>query len=325
MTEKSYVWEVDGGGDESPHSVAEWCTVEAAIAGAAGANEGVLPRMLNELAPSTQSGATQIRIASGWAIVDGHPYHNDGNEDFTPVTPSTGTTGRRAVLRADWSAQTVRIVEISSADGTATIPSLTQTSGTTYDIPICQYTVTTGGAIGSFVDEREFAGQHGAWRYVSDVSLAEADKVSSIAVSLPAGTTMVRMTGSIMSDTASRTLWLRLNNNSSPAVYASQKTTSSGASPASARVSSQAQIVLGGTMNNTVHRGTSFEVTITKRAAASPARIQFRAGTDQSGAILDESGSGDWGNTSDLLTSVNLLLSSTGSIYGSLLVEAFVP
>ncbi len=158
MAEQSYVWEIGGGGDESPHSVAAWGRVEAALVGVRGANEGVLPRYGSELAVSTISGATQVRMLDGAAFVDGHPYLNTATIDVTPVTPAVGTTGRRLVLRCSWAAQTVRLIEISSPDGTATIPDLTQVSGTTYDIPICRYTVTTGGAIAAFIDEREFAG-----------------------------------------------------------------------------------------------------------------------------------------------------------------------
>lgn len=162
MTEKSWIWPTTGSGDISPISVADTAAIFAALF--LGTNPGrldygVIPGLLNELAPVVSG--TNILVGTGWALVDGHPYRNDATKTVTPVVPTVGTTGRRLVLRASWSSgvQTVRITEISSADGTAAIPALTQTSGTTYDVPLCSYTVATGsGAIGAFTDTRSYAG-----------------------------------------------------------------------------------------------------------------------------------------------------------------------
>lgn len=162
MTEKSWIWPTTGSGDISPISVADTAAIFAALF--LGTNPGrldygVIPGLLNELAPVVSG--TNILVATGWSLVDGHPYRNDATKTVTPVVPTVGTTGRRLVLRASWSAgvQTVRITEISSADGTAAIPAMTQTSSTTYDVPLCSYTVATGsGAIGAFTDTRSYAG-----------------------------------------------------------------------------------------------------------------------------------------------------------------------
>lgn len=162
MTEKSWIWPTTGSGDISPISVADTAAIFAALF--LGTNPGrldygVIPGLLNELAPVVSG--TNILVGTGWALVDGHPYRNDATKTVTPVVPTVGTTGRRLVLRASWSSgvQTVRITEISSADGTSTIPALTQSSGTTYDVPLCSYTVATvSGAIGAFTDTRSYAG-----------------------------------------------------------------------------------------------------------------------------------------------------------------------
>lgn len=159
MTEKSFIWDTGGGGDASPHSEADTALMFGAMLGdrQTSANKGVIRGVLNSLAASSP-GAGQVRIASGAAIIDGHPYYNTANVDFNPVTPSVGTTGMRVVLRCSWSAQTVRLQVLASADGTAAIPAMTQTPGTTYDIPICSFTKSTGGVIASLADNREFAG-----------------------------------------------------------------------------------------------------------------------------------------------------------------------
>jgi len=156
VTEKSQIWDSGGGGDASPHSEADTANLFKALMGATSANKGVVPGMLNELICTVSGG--NILTNTGYAIVDGHPYLNDASKSTAIATPSVGTTGGRIVLRASWSAQTVRVTEIRSADGTATIPAMTQTPGTTYDIPLCSFTITTGGTITITADTREFPG-----------------------------------------------------------------------------------------------------------------------------------------------------------------------
>jgi hypothetical protein len=61
------------------------------------------------------------------------------------------------VLRADYSARTVRIAIISSAAGTADIPALTQVAGVTWEIPLASFVIADGsGAISALTDQREF-------------------------------------------------------------------------------------------------------------------------------------------------------------------------
>ena len=59
--------------------------------------------------------------------------------------------------RADWAAQTVRAVVVLNTDGVADPPALTQTSGTTYEINLATFTITTEGEIGSLVVEPDRA------------------------------------------------------------------------------------------------------------------------------------------------------------------------
>lgn len=115
--------------------------------------EGIESGFANELAVS---GATSpVSIATGAAIVYGIPYENTAAVTQAIATPSIGTTGHRIVLRASWAAQTVRVVDIASADGTAAIPALVQIAGTTWDIPLATLTITTGGVI-TVTDARVF-------------------------------------------------------------------------------------------------------------------------------------------------------------------------
>lgn len=107
--------------------------------------EGVLLGYANALAVSGT--ASPLAIATGAAYVYGFPYENDTSTTKTVTTPAVGTTGGHVVLRVDWAAQTVRIVAVRNTDGVAAIPALTQTAGTTWEIRLASFTITTGGVI----------------------------------------------------------------------------------------------------------------------------------------------------------------------------------
>jgi hypothetical protein len=118
-------------------------------------DEGVAMAYLNNLAAST-TGANNCRIATGGALVDGKPYYNSANVDVNIPSAVGGGNTRidRVVLRADWTAQTVRVTRIGGTDAASpTVPSITQVSGTTYDIKLCQCLVNTSGTV-TITDER---------------------------------------------------------------------------------------------------------------------------------------------------------------------------
>jgi len=116
-------------------------------------NEGVAKDYLNELA--TTGTSSPVATNTGAALIFGFPYWNTASVDTAIPTPSANTRIDRLVLRANWSAQTVRITRIAGTEGTGNPPSIVQTDGTTWDIPLCQASITTGGVI-TVTDEREF-------------------------------------------------------------------------------------------------------------------------------------------------------------------------
>lgn len=153
MTEKSMIWAAPSVGDgASAYTSDEFIRMMRSLFNR-GSNAGVLVGVDNALAVSGSS--SPLSVATGAALVAGLYYWNDAAVNVTVSTPSGGTTGHRVILRADWSARTVRIVLKSSPDGTATLPALTQTIGTTYEISLAGLTITTGGAI-SLTDERTY-------------------------------------------------------------------------------------------------------------------------------------------------------------------------
>ena len=154
MAESSFFW-ADSLGDGGPYSQDTLRTPWKVLAARDVANVGVVPGMLNNLIVTT-TGNNNLTINTGYAVVDGTIYKNSASLAITSSSPAVGTTGRMVVLQKLWNVQTVRLAIISSADGTATIPTVTQTDGTTWEIPIASFTITTGGVIGALTDLREF-------------------------------------------------------------------------------------------------------------------------------------------------------------------------
>lgn len=121
--------------------------------------EGVSVGVLNELAVTGI--ATPLAVGSGSAICYGL-YVNDANTTIAVTTPAIGTTGGRVVLRTNWAGTggagleaRTRIAVKMSADGNPAIPALTQAFGTTWEISLANFLVTTLGVI-TVTDERTF-------------------------------------------------------------------------------------------------------------------------------------------------------------------------
>lgn len=99
--------------------------------------------------------ASPIAVAAGSAIVYGFFYENTASVNLTVTTPTVGTTGGRVILRAGWTAQTVRLVAVRNTDGQIAIPALTQSAGSTWEISLATFTITTGGVI-ALTDDRKY-------------------------------------------------------------------------------------------------------------------------------------------------------------------------
>lgn len=156
MAESSYLWTTNGTGDGAvPYTRTDWSIVSRIL----GWGNGIIPGFLNGFS-STILGANSLRINSGGAVVDGKPYYNSTTVDLN--IPSTIGAGNsridRIVLRANWSAQTVRLHRIEGADPGAnpTVPAYTQTPGNTWDLPLYQVRVNDLGVLSNIVDERVY-------------------------------------------------------------------------------------------------------------------------------------------------------------------------
>lgn len=108
------------------------------------AAEAVLRGYANELQVTAGSG--KVTVGTGAAYVYGIPYENNAALDIAIPTPSSNTRYDRIVLRADWTAKTVRLARLAGTEGGG-YPTVTQTPGSIYEVIIANVEVKTSGQI----------------------------------------------------------------------------------------------------------------------------------------------------------------------------------
>lgn len=167
-TEISLPWDGVDIGDAAalaPYSETQWDTIYETLWGAGHAagtstparlNNGVLKGYLNEL--EVTGASTPVSVDKGGALVKGKWYDNDASLTIAVTTPAVDDRTDYIVLRTDWSAKTIRaVVKENPVEGTGTPPALTQTDGTTWEIPLAELLVAhITGAI-TVTDAREWA------------------------------------------------------------------------------------------------------------------------------------------------------------------------
>jgi hypothetical protein len=151
MAEISFFWAGTVTGDKGPYSDDQYSDIQRKLFTSDRAMQGIL-RFANQLAVT--GGTSPIAVNTGAAIVDGKFYENDASLNVVIPTPVGATRIDRIVLRKDFAGQTVRITRIAGSEGGGA-PALVQTDGTTWDIPLAQVSITTGGVI-TVTDERVF-------------------------------------------------------------------------------------------------------------------------------------------------------------------------
>lgn len=158
MTEQSRFWNSTGPGDASqaPYDApTEFAQVMMALSGAhMETNRAQILNTHQWLLP-TIPGANTIRVTGGTAMVYGTWYENDANFDINVPTPAGATRIDYIVLRKSWALQTVRLARVAGTEG-AGVPALTKVVGTTWEMPICQVSITTGGVM-TITDFRDLA------------------------------------------------------------------------------------------------------------------------------------------------------------------------
>jgi hypothetical protein len=185
MAEKSMLWSAPTTGDGSNlYTESETVRLFRSMVGDHYASEGLLYGVLGELAPSGV--ASPISVADGVAFVNGYFYWNTLPVNVTVPTPSIGTTGHRIVLQWIAASNTVRIALLSSSDGVASLPAITQTPNVQWEIVIANLTITTGGVI-TLTDVRTFC------HYATKVSTGMLDDGSVTAVKMADGAALAEI------------------------------------------------------------------------------------------------------------------------------------
>lgn len=106
---------------------------------------GVIAGADNELAPSV-TGTAEIAVATGSALIYGVHLYSNAITTLTLTTPAADTGGI-VYAGITWSTQVGAISNTQAASGTTTIPTLTQTALTAWQIPICSYVIDSAGAV----------------------------------------------------------------------------------------------------------------------------------------------------------------------------------
>jgi hypothetical protein len=174
MAERSQFWTTNntGHGPSSGYASDRWRDMlRKLLQSDRVATGSVLFGVDNQLAVT--GAASPLSINTGAALAYGFFYENDAAKALAITTPVVGTTGGRVILRADFAAQTVTAIVNRNTDGVAAIPVLVQTPGTTYDVPIATFTITTGGVV-TLIDTREYA-KFSARVYGSQLDTSAAD------------------------------------------------------------------------------------------------------------------------------------------------------
>lgn len=177
--EESILWSTNGTGDGAADvTSSQWYNFFEMLFLSDKTVEGVAPRFLNALGV-TSTGDNNARVASGGALVRGFLYRNTANVDLTIPSPAADT-GFRVILRANWTAQTVRTTYILNTTGITTPPALTQTDGTTWEIPLASGIISAAGVISSLTQ----TGQRTYLHYNTQISttMLEDDSVTNAKV-----------------------------------------------------------------------------------------------------------------------------------------------
>ena len=186
MSEYSMPW-ADGAGDGGPYSSETWDDLfEVLFTTDQAATEGVIAGRGGEL--EVTGTASPVSVATGAAVVKGKIYINTAAVGVSVPTPTGDTRYDRIVLQADYSARTVRIARLEGSEG-GSAPSLTQTDGTKWEIPLAQLEVQTDGSI-VVTDQRAFAhfGTRVSTDGLEDAAVTTAKLASNV---LPSGVIMM--------------------------------------------------------------------------------------------------------------------------------------
>lgn len=145
----------------------------------------------NEFAVTAPS-ANTLRVNTGAAFVDGFFIPSDASEDLAANNAPGGQSRRdRVIIRANWAAYTVRLVLKEGTSGT--VPSLTQTRNTTWEMSLAYYDIDDAGAITNLTSE---VGDDEMCHFATRVKagMFDADVVDDSTLELSSGAMRIKST-----------------------------------------------------------------------------------------------------------------------------------
>lgn len=101
----------------------------------------------------TITGANQVTIAGGGAVLNGYWYDEPSSTAFTVASVALATRKDLIVLKLDTTAQTIRLAYKSGSEGGA-VPGVTQV-GSTWEVAIWEVWMAVGGTI-TLTDRRKY-------------------------------------------------------------------------------------------------------------------------------------------------------------------------
>ncbi len=153
MAQRSIAWDGVTTGDAGPYSSADWALLWQYLIGAGASRANVGPFLASGTAPNNglkvqaqSPAAAAVDVLAGSALVAGRFYLSDATEALTIAANSSGNPRiDTIILRADYSLQTVVLAILQGTPAVSpTPPTLTQTLGTLYEIPLADIAAANG-------------------------------------------------------------------------------------------------------------------------------------------------------------------------------------
>lgn len=180
-------------GDAGPYSAEQWAQTWRTMIGegADEANRGVIRGVDNMLEVVASSPAdTNVVVKSGAAVVQGRWHYNSADVNVAIAANASGSVRHDViVLKCDYVAQTVRIA-VHQGTPAAGIPTLTQSVGVIWEIPLAYLTLASGFATipqTLITDLREYANIPSAVGVNVTNSSGTALGMGNVVIWLPAG------------------------------------------------------------------------------------------------------------------------------------------